>query len=430
MSRPIPGDPVTLRNAANSLAGQADELARQRNSSSNARHAALAQWDGSASVAFFGTMAAYGKDVDRAVTALRTLSTAVRTFADDLARHQGEDRGLRRQIADADSDVRVLRSQIRTAADPVEAAQCERDLRAALNRARDGRRRHDDLWARHRRSTTTLRTAIESEAPPELLWQYGARRIGMAKSTITLLTKGRAAVTVLHLERKPNLTIDQATKLSTSADKLQRGMVGSVVANERVGKYTGGAPAKAIEALGPLATAFLVWDAMRPGWKDVRTGGGYTGWRDVGTRTAGLAQMTGVVLVRFPPTRVHGAAAIGAWALWKGGNAHHDNKDFWREFVPVAMNQLEQNAPLPVFLGKAFVNALPKYRPGSGTLDPALERRLKTPAPLRPPPPKYLLKPDWKGVWRPKGPLRAPEPCLREKPTQPVTIPGSDKAWR
>ena len=74
MTTPITGDPTALRRAAGSIEAAAADLATHRGDSRRVRHAALAQWDGSASMAFGGTMATYGMDVDRNASALRALA--------------------------------------------------------------------------------------------------------------------------------------------------------------------------------------------------------------------------------------------------------------------------------------------------------------------------------------------------------------------
>ena len=75
--RPIPGDPQALRDAASALSTRAGDLSTHRGSARGARHAALAQWDGSASMSFGGTMATYAKDIDRQAAALLRLAASV-----------------------------------------------------------------------------------------------------------------------------------------------------------------------------------------------------------------------------------------------------------------------------------------------------------------------------------------------------------------
>lgn len=425
MTTPITGDPTALRRAAGSIEAAAADLATHRGDSRRVRHAALAQWDGSASMAFGGTMATYGMDVDRNASALRALAGAVRTFADDLERHQGEDRTLRKQLLGADHHVRVLRREQRIAADPVTAAQTDNDLRDALSRVRTTRSAHDALWTRHRRSLVTFRAALDRTNPPERLWHEGARRIGLAKTTVTALGKGKAVITVVRLERKPVLTEKQATKHAAATRKLQRGILGGLADKKWVNKLSGGAVEKGLALAGPAANLYFLYESVKPGWKDLRTGGGYTGWRDVGTRVAGIAQMSGVVLVRFPYTRVAGATAIGAWIVWKSANSIHDNDDWINKELPKVINdQIDQNVPAAPALRAAArkVGSLGPYY-GRAEIDPALRRKIAELPPPQPAPYNPVFHPDIRGFTRSMqyGPPAPMSPWVHERRRQVVT---------
>lgn len=408
--RPIPGDPQALRDAASALSTRAGDLSTHRGSARGARHAALAQWDGSASMSFGGTMATYAKDIDRQAAALLRLSTAVRTFAGALERHQIEDRALRRTLAAAEYDVRVLRSEARLAADPVSAARADRDLAAALRRVRTTRGSHDALWVRHRRSVAALNTALGQANPPEKLWHEGARRVGLGMTTVTALTKGRATVTVLRLGAKSNLTEKQAAKYAASSHKLQRGPLGTVI-EKGINRAPNSGLAKTFAALGPVAELFFLYDAVKPGLKDVRTGGGYTGWRDVGTRIAGIAQIGGVIMVRFPHTRPAGAASIAGWVVWKSANSIHDNDDWVNKELPkVIVDQIEQNVPMAPLVYAAVRNMDEPYT-GRARLDPAVQRRISAMRPKTRPATHNPVfdKPDWE-AFRREGTYGPPAP--------------------
>ena len=369
MPRPIEGDPGVLRKAATALTGRADELSVQRGNQRNAVHAGLANWDGSGSMSFAGTFVTYGKDVDRAVAALRIVAGVVRTYAGTLDRHQAEDRELRRKIVAAEFDVRVLRSEIRVATDPLSTAQAQKELTKAQGAVGDLTRQHDDLWLRHRRAVSTFRTGLERADPPEALWHLGARRVGLAKASIAALTKGRAAVTVIHLERKPTLTPNQTAAHTQATQKLQKGVI-----TGNLDRVPGGG--RVVRLLGPLAPVVGILDAARPGIKDVKTGGGYTGWRDAGTRLAGLAQIGGVIAMRTS-ARLPGAIAIGTWVVWKGANASYDNEDWLtEELPPILLKQVEQDVPAAMLI--KYLATRPPH--------PDAARR-RPPAPLRPAPP-------------------------------------------
>lgn len=65
----------------------------------------------------------------------------------------------------------------------------------------------------------------------------------------------------------------------------------------------------------------------KQGWNDIRTGGGYGGWRGGITRVMGGIEMLGVAAApRGGPVSVAGVAAIAAWGTWKVANRIYDRR--------------------------------------------------------------------------------------------------------
>lgn len=67
--------------------------------------------------------------------------------------------------------------------------------------------------------------------------------------------------------------------------------------------------------------------AIKPGWNDLKTGGGYSGARGAVTRFLGGVELLGVALLpRGGFASIAGVAAIAAWGTWKVTNVIWDHR--------------------------------------------------------------------------------------------------------
>jgi uncharacterized protein YukE len=150
-----------------------------------------------------------------------------------------------------------------------------------------------------------------------------------ATSAFGLLALARDVVSIFKTGKKVFKAVQRALNVATFLQLLRAAKLGDVAAAGRAAALLDKFKFGSGGLLGKLFLPLTVFD----GAKDVLTGGGYEGWRDVASRGFGAGAVVGGValLVGGAAIAPFAAGAVAAYGLWKAGNAVYDNWDTIRD---------------------------------------------------------------------------------------------------
>jgi len=383
---PPKADPYGLRDAARRLTevGRDLDAGGQRIASTGA--ATLGSWQGSASL----LMAARARELRRVTQqkeqALTVVAQATERYADEVEQAKDEVRRLNELWDEA-----VRRGQQQAAAAATARAAAERQAQAAAERAAAAGERarqravqsYDDgsaalaesqaqLEQRYRRLNEeleqdgfSLARALSSRDPITFLpgWIAGGVYTGQAafKGLTTGVKAAKLARYSVLLRQVSqyfdvgNVRVASALRASAEFRALSEALYGKTSTT----RFIGGARTVAGKAFLPLT--------LVSGLADIRTGGGYEGWRDPATRVAGATGVAGAtaLLISASPFlftlgpvgfAVAGAAVL-AYGAWSIGNFVYDHRKAIAAFGGKVRDGVVRGVELQVEAARATVNA-------------------------------------------------------------------------
>jgi uncharacterized protein YukE len=383
---PPKADPHGLRDAARRLTEVGRDLDAGGQRIASTGTATLGSWQGSASL----LMAARARELRRVTQqkeqVLRSVAQATERYADEVEQAKAEVRRLNELWEEA-----VRRAQQQAAAAAAARESAERQARAAAEKAaaageraqQQAVRHYDDgsaalaetqaqLEQRYRRLNEdleqdgySLERVLVSRDPITFLpaWMAGGVYSGQAAfKTVTSGMKAAKLARYSILLRQAsqfydlgNVKVAKAIKSSAEFKALSDALYGKTSTT----RFVGGAMTKAGKVFLPLT---LVSGAL-----DIRTGGGYDGWRDPATRVAGAVGVAGAgallisaspILFTLGPVGVAVAgAAVLAYGAYSIGSFVYDNRKAIAAFGNKVRDGVVRGVEMQVEAAKATVGA-------------------------------------------------------------------------